>query len=90
MKAHDVRHLKLCPSCSSIGDEREMAFDGSDFYHGRCFEADFGLDALIALPRKQRDHLTLGDVGNETMTILIDTAEEEDALVPSPPRETPT
>ena len=78
MKSHDVRHLKICPACHSIGHAREMVCYGLDHYHGRCFEADFGLDALLALPAAQRAKLTLGDVGNETMAILVDLAEEEE------------
>jgi len=71
VSAHDVRHLKLCPHCRDIGDDRLMVKrDGKD-WHGRCFSAAFGLDALLGLSDEQKRRLTLGDIGPDAMAKLL-------------------
>lgn len=75
MRAHDVRHLRLCTVCDDLGDDRNMInpdpAHSTRWYHGRCFIKRCGLKQLLKLPAEQANRLTLGDVGVRTMKALI-------------------
>lgn len=70
-RAHDVRRLTIC-ACKGVGDRRRMIFDPEGWFHGRCFIARFGLDALLKLPEETQRRLTLGDIGGPAMRALLD------------------
>lgn len=81
--AHDIRRLRTCPHCDGIGHADSMAFswpyrkDGTtwdeSYYHGRCFVAEFGFDALLDLPEGSGvGNLTLGDLGVDLMKRLFE------------------
>jgi hypothetical protein len=70
-KAHDVRRLCICVVCNGLGDRRIMIAHSSAWYHGRCFATALGKRALLALPRKETNRLTLGDLGNALMKALL-------------------
>lgn len=72
--AHDVRRLRACARCGEIGDSDLMAFGypyDNDYFHGRCFVAEHGFEALLQLPGVARK-LTLGDLGLDLMRQLIE------------------
>lgn len=71
-RAHDVRHLRPCYACGGIGDHRKMVSNTGNVYHGRCFEARFGIDALLDLPQVETGKLTIGDIGVKSMKALVD------------------
>lgn len=68
--AHDVRRLTVCDACGGFGDKADMVRPEA-LLHGRCFIALFGLPAFLALPRKQTDQCTLGDIGSTAMAALL-------------------
>lgn len=70
-RAHDVRHLRECSICGGIGDRRRMVCTPC-IAHGRCFEARFGIDALLDLPKTETEKLTIGDIGVKSMKALVD------------------
>lgn len=90
MKAHDVRHLRLCTTCGSIGDRREMlelpeglvSAKGepvkSGLHHGLCVTQTLTHEAILALPPEQRSKLRLSETGWELMRKLLDACEPPD------------
>jgi hypothetical protein len=70
-KAHDVRTLRVCKVCGSLGNADTMIDLDGEWFHGRCFVDRFGGSALKALPRGKQDRLTLGDLGVRLMQALI-------------------
>lgn len=74
--AHDVRRLRTCPGCGGIGHSDAMVFawphgkDADAYYHGRCFVAEFGFDALAGMPEENKK-LSLGDLGVDLMRRLV-------------------
>lgn len=78
MKAHDVRYLTLCDHCKELGDSRHMIEHASpsgiiSIFHGRCIPG--GLPTLLSKSPALTLGLTLGDIGKEWMTALIDATE---------------
>jgi hypothetical protein len=69
MKAHDVRHLRICPCCQALGDDREMV---TIVMHGRCAFDHFGIGGLLKLPDEERNKLTIGDIGPAAMKVLVE------------------
>jgi len=68
---HDVRHLVVCRHCKGLGDKRNMLGSAKEGrIHGRCYVDAFGLKALLSLPKKNVEVLTLGDVGINTAKAL--------------------
>lgn len=74
MKAHDVRHLRICKGCGSLGDDREMIRAEEKDYHGDCIFKLIGIDGIMALPRGERAKFRLGEIGPEVMKRLVDAA----------------
>ncbi len=69
-RAHDVRKLGVCKCGGILSKDMAVDLDG-EWFHGRCFVAEFGIKSLLALPRSKQDRLTLGDIGVEPMQRLI-------------------
>ena len=74
MKAHDVRHLRVCPDCNSLGDSRRGMLKLSDgkHYHDYCLVKRMTLGDLMRLPATERDKITLGAAGPDLMRDLMD------------------
>lgn len=72
MKAHDVRHLCICPRCERMGDDREMISWFPEMFHPDCFAKEFGEDAIFGLERSERRKFRLGDVSTATMHRLLE------------------
>lgn len=77
MKAHDVRHLCVCPRCGGLGDDRETinpitpAHTGSH-WHPRCFYEDFGKQGVLgSLPDIEQDKFRLCDIPPGVMKTLL-------------------
>jgi len=70
-KAHDVRTLRVCSVCKSLGNNDRMIDLDGDWFHGRCFVERFGERAFGALPKSKTDRLTLGDIGPILMRKLL-------------------
>ncbi len=75
---HDIRKWCYCVVCSNIGSTEDMVKPrkDDDWYHGRCFAKKFGVDALLALPMAQTEKLTLGDLGVDLMSQLVNRAKK--------------
>lgn len=78
-KAHDVRTLRGCAHCGGLGHAYQMIegtpfadTKGTPWFHGRCFAAKFGDDAILKLGKRDRDKLTLGDLGVRLMRSLVE------------------
>jgi len=54
-----------------MGNLEDMLEVKRRLYHGRCYEKEFGLHALISLPTEQLYKLRLNDIGPDTMKILL-------------------
>lgn len=76
-KAKDVRTLRVCAVCGSLGNNDCMIDLDAEWYHGRCFVGRFGGAALGALPKVKTDRLTLGDIGTHLMRALINHRERQ-------------
>lgn len=80
---HDVRHMVVCAyaRCRQLGDERQMiaakstefqsTSDGRACYHGRCYAKQFGVEALLKLPKETLRGLAVGDVGQALAEKII-------------------
>ena len=73
MRAHDVRHLRVCPVCKEFGDRRAMVSD-TDFYHGACYVGMYPhvSELLERLPREDLMKFTISDLGWQRMRELLD------------------
>lgn len=71
MKAHDVRHLRICPDCRKLGDDRDMICIGRGHWHSSCAFKAFGLSGILKLPRSVQDKFSLADIGPKAMKQLI-------------------
>ena len=83
--AHSVRQLKLCASCGAVGHGPHMLSrlvpEGLDgLHHGRCVVLILTCDAVLALPSKERNKLTLADTGPALMRKLLALADSENAV----------
>jgi hypothetical protein len=77
--AHDVRRLEGCAHCNGIGHRDSMVLGfpyANDYFHGRCFVAAHGIDALLDMP-EQAAKLSLGDLGFALMTKLLDASQQK-------------
>jgi hypothetical protein len=69
--AHDVRKLRGCQHCQQIGDVRFMLTIAGKLVHGGCALELVGVDGLLALPIKDQDRLTLGEIGSKAMRAIV-------------------
>jgi hypothetical protein len=73
MKAHDVRHLRVCKDCDRLGDQRRGMLQLPDgHHHDFCLIARMTLGELLRLPVAERDKITLGAAGPALMRSLLD------------------
>jgi len=72
MKAHDVRHLAICPKCGDLVDRRRSVPLYGSHYHGKCAYRLLGADALVALPPDVTSHVRLSDIPKIVMQRLLD------------------
>jgi hypothetical protein len=74
-RAHDVRKLAQCDICHGILDIHHSVLKGAGrkkvFFHGRCFIAQWGMDKFLQLDEPTLNSLTMGDIGVEAMTALV-------------------
>lgn len=89
MRAHDVRHLRVCKSCGSIGDGRRMLTIGlhrklaPGQHHAECVLRVLDDQEVLALALAQREKITLGcaldirgrQAGAQLMRQLMDARE---------------
>ena len=72
LKAHDVRHLTICPACGNIGDSRTMIqMQDNRLLHGKCAFEELGLDGITKLPESEVGKFRLDEIGVEAMRILV-------------------
>lgn len=79
MSSHAVRDLTVCDICHGIASKKTSILQGKKHFHGKCFIAQWGIDALLALPTMDKECLTLGDIGAKAMRALLDS--QPDAAV---------
>jgi len=86
MKAHDVRHLRMCEICGSLADDRETIrprgphfevhypekYNLKAHWHPGCYVQKFGEDAVFILAAEERRKFRLCDVSRETMLKLLE------------------
>ncbi len=73
MKAHDVRHLVLCPTCGSIGDKREMIVIRPRAYvHSGCLRNTMSRVAMLKLPSAELGKLRLCDLPAKEMLSVLE------------------
>lgn len=80
MKAHHVRHLRVCKGCDGLGDGGRMLNLPDGQYHDHCAIASNKHSAILKLPAAERAKITIGAAGPELMRKLINIAHLE--LVP--------
>jgi hypothetical protein len=73
MKADEVRHLRLCPVCGKLGDERLMVRVGpmECLAHDRCVFEQLG-EGILNLPKEERAKFTVTAVGPDMIRRLVD------------------
>lgn len=74
---HDIRRMVTCYECDGIGDKQNMVpirpdHKNAEYVHGRCFIAQEGMEAFLALPDETQDRLTLDDIGVFAMKRLME------------------
>jgi hypothetical protein len=79
MKAHDVRHLRFCIKCQSLGDGRKMIEISSQLFHDVCAYRHLGVAGVLNLPIEQRMKFSIGSVGKVVMKKMLDKADRERA-----------
>lgn len=71
LTAHDVRHLRVCPYCYGLCDDRESLPVGISFAHGLCVIKRDGVAGIIRKhTRAILGSLTTGDIGWPNMKTL--------------------
>jgi hypothetical protein len=71
MKAHDVRHLRVCAHCGEIGDNRKMLQINGAPWHDACAVATMSEGQILRLPAAERGKITLGAAGVPLMRKLM-------------------
>jgi hypothetical protein len=72
MSSHSVRDMTVCDICQGMARKSTSILQGNKHFHGRCFIAQWGIDALLKLPTIDKECLTLSDIGSKAMRALID------------------
>lgn len=70
--AHDVRKLRVCSHCQSLGDSRYMVTVNGKLVHGFCALDLIGIKGLLSLPHREQDKLTIGEIGSRAMKRLVE------------------
>lgn len=71
MKAHDVRYLRLCSHCDSMGDRRNLLQIAGRLYHGHCVIEMLPEAAILELPYEEQGKLRLSETGPALMAKLL-------------------
>jgi hypothetical protein len=79
MNSHAVRDTTTCDICQGMASKKTSILQGKKHFHGKCFIAQWGIDALLALPTIDKDCLTLGDIGVKAMRALLDSRSDAEA-----------
>lgn len=58
LKAHDIRHLCVCPYCGGMGDDRDTV----SAFHPKCFYEAHGEVGVLALSPDDRNKFRLCDI----------------------------
>lgn len=77
MKAHDVRHLRVCVRCEELGDGRRMLALDDGLWHDRCVIQTRSVTQILQLPAAERAKITLGAAGPELARKLLDASHLE-------------
>lgn len=72
MKAHDVRHLRVCKHCDQLGDNRKMLMVEGAPMHDACVIATRSTSQILQLPKEEREKITIGAAGHTLMMKLVD------------------
>lgn len=67
---HDIRRWTGCARCGVLGSKDSMIQTSNQFWHGRCFVKQFGMERLREMPATETNKLTLGDLGVRLMRAL--------------------
>lgn len=70
-RAHDVRRLRVCMLCETIGHADYMLENKEGHMHGSCFIERHGRKALLDFPEAQTDKLCMADIGPQAMMFLL-------------------
>ena len=72
MRAHDIRHLRLCAHCGQLGDGRKMLQLSGGQWHDSCVVKTHTVSQVLRLPASERDKITIGAASVELMRKLFD------------------
>lgn len=72
MKAHDVRHLRVCPGCRGLADGRQMIKTADGLWCDACAFKHLGLDGVLKLPLSEQNKFTLATLGPKAMKRLVE------------------
>jgi hypothetical protein len=72
MKAHDVRHLRVCKHCGHLGDGRWMPKVADEPWHDTCVVKTLTTSQILQLPASEREKITIGAAGVDLMRKLMD------------------
>lgn len=70
-RAHDVRRLRVCLLCGTIGHVDYMLSNVEGDMHGSCFIEYHGIKQLLSFPSKETDKLCMADIGTDAMRFLL-------------------
>ena len=70
-RAHDIRRLRVCMLCDTLGHADYMLSNSEGHMHGSCFVERHGEKALLDFPEAETDKLCMGDIGSKTMRFLL-------------------
>lgn len=70
-RAHDVRKLRVCMLCETIGHADYMLSNQEGHMHGSCFVERNGEKCLLDFPLSETDKLCMADIGPKTMMFLL-------------------
>lgn len=68
LKAHDVRHLCVCPYCAGMGDDRDTV----NAFHPKCFYEAHGEVGVMALSTDDQDKFRMCDIPDGLMRALME------------------
>lgn len=70
-RAHDVRRLRVCLLCGTLGHADYMLHNKEGDMHGSCFIEYHGEKCLLDMPTAETDKLCMADIGPDAMRFLL-------------------
>lgn len=70
-RAHDVRRLRVCALCDTLGHADYMLDNGKEHMHGSCFIERHGEKCLLDFRATETDKLCMADIGPQAMMFLL-------------------